>query len=82
MAISSGLNIQMPFMKAGVSLTRITSAHLSVGVVGVNFWARAVDCSLIFRGEADIGLNSPSVQIEANMTQDRLRTNREIGRKN
>jgi hypothetical protein len=25
-----------------------------VGVVRVNSWARAVDCSLIFRGEADI----------------------------
>ncbi len=27
--------------------------HLSVGVVGVNSWARTVDCSLVFRGEGD-----------------------------
>ncbi len=57
------------------------SAHLSVGVVRVNSWSRTVDYSLIFRGEADIGLNSPSVQSEANMAQDRLRANREIGRR-
>ncbi len=47
---------------------------LSLGVVGVNSWARAVDCSLIFRGEAIIGLNSPSVQFEATAAQDRLPT--------
>ncbi len=29
--------------------------------------------------EGDIGLNSPSVQFEADMVQDRLRVNREIG---
>ena len=37
--------------------------------------------SLFFRTEGDIGQNSPTVQIEANMAQDRLRANREIGRR-
>ncbi len=70
MAIPPGLNIQSPFMRAGVSYTRITSAHLSLGVVGVNSWARTVDYILIFiRGEGDIGPNSPSVQFEASAAQ-------------
>ncbi|MCH7913982.1 MAG: hypothetical protein IH856_13250 [Deltaproteobacteria bacterium] len=45
---------------------------LSLGVVGVNTSARTVDWSLIFRNEGDIGQNSPSVQFEARVTQDRL----------
>jgi len=52
---------------------------LSLEVVGVNSSARTVDWRLIFRDEGGIGLNSPSVQIEANMAQDRLWANREIG---
>ncbi len=35
--------------------------------------------SLISRGEGDTGLNSPTVQFEANMAQDRLRANSGIG---
>ncbi len=37
--------------------------------------------SWFFKAEGDIGPNSPTVQIEANMAQDRLRANREIGRR-
>ena len=35
---------------------------LSLGVVGVNTSPRTLDWSLIFRGEGDIGQNSPSVK--------------------
>ena len=40
-----------------------------LGVVGVNSSARTVDYILIFRGEGDIGPNSPSVQSEASPAQ-------------
>jgi len=36
---------------------------------------------LSLKSEGDIKQNSPSVQFEANMAQDRLRANREIGRR-
>jgi len=57
------------------------NAPLSLGVGGVNSSARIVECNLIFRYEGDIGLNSPSVQFGASVAQDRLRANREIGRR-
>ena len=38
---------------------RNTSAHLSLGVVGVNSSARTVDYILIFKGEADNAQKQP-----------------------
>lgn len=43
------------------------SAGLSLEVGGVNSSARTVNWSLIFRGEGDIGQNSPCVQFEADI---------------
>ncbi len=53
----------MPTLRAGYYFLSLAE------VVCVNTSARTVNWSLIFRGEGDIGLNSPSVQFEASAAQ-------------
>ncbi len=53
----------MPTLRAGYYFLSLAE------VVCVNTSARTVNWSLISRGEGDIGLNSPSVQFGARVTQ-------------